>query len=144
MIRRARPEDAGAIAALFRRSYGTLTFLPTLHTPDEDRRHFAGLMTKAELWVAEEDDRLLGFAALAGDVLELLYVHPHVHGRGIGTALLEQAKRRRPQGLRLWVFQANVGARRFYERHGCHLVELTDGSGNEERMPDALYEWRPP
>ena len=42
------------------------------------------------------------------------------------------------EGLQLWVFQRNVGARRFYERHGFTLTELTDGSRNEEREPDAL------
>jgi hypothetical protein len=41
------------------------------------------------------------------------------------------------------VFQRNERARTFYERRGCHVVELTDGSGNEEREPDALYEWVP-
>src|SRR5919197_239244 len=39
MIRRARPEEADTLAALFRRSYRTLTFLPILHTPEEDREH---------------------------------------------------------------------------------------------------------
>ncbi len=39
--------------------------------------------------------------------------------------------------------QRNDGARRFYEKHGLHVVELTEGSGNEEREPDALYEWVP-
>jgi len=52
-------------------------------------------------------------------------------------------KQERPDGFPFWVFQRNEGARRFYERHGCRLVELTDGSGNEEKEPDALYEWRP-
>jgi hypothetical protein len=47
-----------------------------------------------------------------------------------------------PSGFRLWVFLQNVPARRFYERHGLRLVEETDGSRNEERTPDALYEWR--
>jgi hypothetical protein len=36
-----------------------------------------------------------------------------------------------------------MGARRFYERHGLSVVRLTDGEGNEERAPDALYAWRP-
>ena len=44
--------------------------------------------------------------------------------------------------LRLWVFQENVGARRFYERRGFRLVRETDGAGNEEKEPDALLEWR--
>jgi hypothetical protein len=26
-------------------------------------------------------------------------------------------------------------------RRGFRLVEMTDGRGNEEREPDALYEW---
>ena len=41
-----------------------------------------------------------------------------------------------------WVFQKNMPAIRFYTRRGFHLVELSDRSGNEEREPDALYEWR--
>jgi GNAT superfamily N-acetyltransferase len=84
-----------------------------------------------------------GFAALSVDLLEHLYVHPQAESRGIGTALLALSKDRRPGGLRLWVFQKNSSARRFYERHGFRLVQLTDGRGNEEGEPDALYEWQP-
>ncbi len=36
----------------------------------------------------------------------------------------------------------NTPAIRFYTRRGFCLGELSDGSGNEEREPDALYEWR--
>ena len=43
--------------------------------------------------------------------------------------------------LDLWTFQANVQARRFYEHRGFRLVELTDGSANEEETPDARYRW---
>lgn len=32
-------------------------------------------------------------------------------------------------------------ARSFYESYGFRLVRTTEGSGNEEREPDALYEW---
>ena len=65
-------------------------------------------------------------------------------GRGIGSALLAVAKRERPQGLRLWAFQTNTGARRFYERHGFVEVRRTDGRDNEERAPDVLYACRAP
>jgi biotin-[acetyl-CoA-carboxylase] ligase BirA-like protein len=85
-----------------------------------------------------------GFATLAGGVLEYLYVHPDAQGRGIGGMLIALAKQRLPDGFRLWVFQHLVRSRRFYERHGCVLVEETDGSANMERLPDALYEWLPP
>jgi ribosomal protein S18 acetylase RimI-like enzyme len=143
VIRRAAAADAAAIAALFRRSFGTLTFLPTLHTPEEDREHFARVVANEETWVWDAEGSVVGFAALDGDMLTYLYVEPAAHGGGIGSALLEHAKQRRPGGFRFWVFQRNERARRFYERRGCRLLELSDGAGNEEREPDALYEWRP-
>jgi len=37
---------------------------------------------------------------------------------------------------------AEHAGHRFNSRRGFHLVELRDGSGNAEREPDALYEWR--
>jgi ribosomal protein S18 acetylase RimI-like enzyme len=143
VIRRAGLEDVNAIAALFRRSFGTLTFLPTLHTPEEDQAYFGGIVADSEVWVWEEDGRVLGFAALTADELTHIYVEPDAHGRGIGGALMDRAKERRPGGFRLWVFQQNTNARRFYERRGFVLVRETDGSGNEERTPDALYAWSP-
>ena len=42
--------------------------------------------------------------------------------------------------LRLWTFQRNAGARRFYERNRFIAVEFGDGSGNEEGEPDVRYE----
>jgi len=143
VIRRAEPEDADTLAALFRRSYGTLTFLPTLHTPEEDRAHFAKVVTMQDVWVAEDGGQILGFVALEGDVGTFLYVAPEAHGRGIGSGLFQEAQRARPGGFSFWAFQKNERARRFYEKHGCVAVELTDGQGNEEREPDVRYEWRP-
>ena len=99
------------------------------------------LVATTEVWVAEEGERVAGFVSLDGDLLGHIFAHPH--GLGAGSALLEKAKERRPGGFHLWVFQRNEGARRFYERHGLRLAELTDGAGNEQRLPDARYEWRP-
>ena len=144
MIRRATPADADAVADVFIASFAGLSFLPQLHTDDETRRWIRSIVIEEwEVWVAEESGRILGFEALSDDTLQLLYVHPDAQGRELGAGLLEKAKERRPDGFRLWVFQKNEGARRFYDRHGFRLVELTDGSHNEEREPDALYEWRP-
>jgi ribosomal protein S18 acetylase RimI-like enzyme len=142
-IRPGRPEDAPAIAEVFIRSFEGLAFLPVLHTHDEDRAFIRDLVMRDEVWVLEEDGRIVGMAALTEDVLGHLYVHPDAQGHGVGTALLDRVKKQRPAGFTFWVFQQNEGARRFYERHGCRLVRLTDGSGNEEKTPDALYEWRP-
>ena len=143
-LRPARADDAAAVADTFVASFRGLTFLPILHADDEIRRWIRDEMFPGhEVWVAEVDERVVGFAALSGDLLGHLYVEPRHQGSGIGTALLDMVKRERPHGVRLWVFQRNEGARRLYERHGFRLVELTDGAGNMEREPDARYEWRP-
>jgi ribosomal protein S18 acetylase RimI-like enzyme len=145
VIRPARPEDADAVAQVFIASFDTLTFLPKLHTSEETVDFISNtVMPEQEVLVAEADGMIVGFLAMThGDILEHLYVHPDSQGRGVGSALLERAKERMPGGFSLWVFQQNLPARRFYERRGLRLVERTDGAGNEERMPDARYEWRP-
>jgi ribosomal protein S18 acetylase RimI-like enzyme len=56
--------------------------------------------------------------------------------------LLERAKTGLGAPIRLYTFQASVGARRFYERHGFHVMAVGDGSDHEERCPDVLDEWR--
>ena len=74
--------------------------------------------------------------------IDQLYVDPDSTGRGIGTSLLEHAKSLHPIGLKLWTFQSNLGARRFYEAHGFFPIASTTGE-NEEHAPDVCYEWRP-
>jgi GNAT superfamily N-acetyltransferase len=69
-----------------------------------------------------------------------LYVDPRHTGRGLGSRLVEVAKSVYPEGLDLWTFAANTGARRFYERHGFVAIASTDGD-NEERAPDIRYHW---
>jgi GNAT superfamily N-acetyltransferase len=143
MIRRGWPEDVNGIAELYERSFATLTFLPALHTLDEHRRWFDRVVAEQEVWVCEQEGAIVGFAALDEAMLNYLYVEPALLGRGIGGRLLEQAKAHRATGFTFWVFQRNARARVFYERRGCRLVRLTDGEHNEEKSPDALYEWRP-
>ena len=142
-IRRAGPSDAEAIADVYIPSFESLTFLPRLHTHDEVRAFIRGVIAGEEVWVAEDEGRIVGFAALTDDMLSHLYVHPDAQGQGAGSALMDRAEERRPAGFTFWVFQENEHARRFYDARGCRVLELTDGSGNEEKTPDALYGWRP-
>jgi len=142
VIRRAGPANVEGIVAVFERSFATLDFLPVLHTHEEHLGFFGAVVAERDVYVYDENG-IAGFAALGGDVLSHLYVTPEAFGRGIGSALLAEAKRLRPAGFTFWVFQANERARRFYEAHGCTALRFTDGTGNEERTPDVLYEWRP-
>jgi GNAT superfamily N-acetyltransferase len=143
-LRGASQSDADGIADVFIAALAGMSYLPRLHSDEETRGWIrSAVLAEDEVWVAEEKGRVVGFAALAEGWLEHLYVAPDRQGRGIGTALFNLVTVCLPAGFRLWIFQRNEGARRFYERRGCSVVELTDGSGNEYREPDALLEWRP-
>jgi GNAT superfamily N-acetyltransferase len=77
---------------------------------------------------------------IKGEELDHLDVHPDYWSKGIGSQLIAQAKKGRLK-LMLFTFQRNERSRRFYEHHGFKLINLGDGSANEEREPDACYEW---
>ena len=118
-----------------------LPWLAGLHTSDEDRWFYRERMFgECTLWGAFERDGMIGLIAFHEDWIEQLYVLPEAQGRGVGTELLEIAKRTSDR-LQLWTFQRNAQARRFYEARGFALVEQTDGAGNEEKEPDARYLW---
>lgn len=143
VLRRLDLEDVGAAAKVHRAAFDErLPWLAGLHTLDEDRAYFRDhVFSACEVWGAFEGDALAGFIAFRDGWIDQLYVSPDQQGRGIGARLLCLAKTANV-GLSLWTFQANAGARRFYEARGFEVVTLTDGAGNEEREPDALYRWR--
>ena len=76
-----------------------MPYLPNLHTEDEIRLWIRDILLPGhEVVVAEVGDRPAGFAALDGDELAHLYVHPGLQGRGIGDALLARVQELRPAG----------------------------------------------
>ena len=148
-VRPAREEEIEPLTRLFVRARNEMEYLPSVPESavdviaDRIREH-------EELWVAEADGRVVGFLGNRGVDQPRRRRGPREavrragrSSRGIGAALLEKAKALRPDGLYLWVFQKNDGARRLYERHGFQLLKLTDGAANMEREPDALYRWEP-
>ena len=154
IVRRAVPDDARHAARVFLRSrrFATPTILE-LHDLDDVTGWIGGRIAADEVWVADLDgvvvaEMILGDTPSAGGSaglrwLDHLYLDPAWMGRGLGDRLLALAVERAPAGLQLWTHEVNSGAQRFYGRHGFEGVERTDGSGNEERMPDIRYVWRP-
>ncbi|WP_245820408.1 GNAT family N-acetyltransferase [Flavimaricola marinus] len=119
-----------------------LPYLPKLHSLEDDKKFYRNrVFSECDVWVAEDGSTIVGFCAFQVGWVDHLYLLPSHVGRSIGLSLLDKAKERHDM-LQLWVFQRNVRAVNFYERNGFERVKETDGSGNEEKCPDALYEWR--
>lgn len=146
-LRRATESDAREAADLWLRAREAAvgTIPRPVHDDKDVRAWFASHVVRdTELWLAEDaESKLAGILVLDGQWLDQLYVEPAMTGRGVGSKLVELAKRARPDGLRLWTFASNVGAQRFYERHGFVAIRRTDGRDNEEGAPDILYGDKP-
>ena len=117
----------------------TLPGLLEPHTAAEDAAWIRGVFTRLSVWLAVDGDDVVGIASRDGEWVRQLYVAPGTTGAGIGQRLLDAMLAEAP-ALKLWTFQRNAGARRFYERNGFVAVEFTDGSGCDEREPDVCYE----
>jgi ribosomal protein S18 acetylase RimI-like enzyme len=146
-VRLAGVEDALAVADLYTaaRVHAVPQMPPALHTNEEDRAYLARKLAEpdVEVWVAEADGEIVGYAQCTPTFLDGLYVAPERKGQGIGSLLLDVVDATHPDGYELWVFESNDGARRLYERRGLVVVERTDGTGNEEKAPDLRMARRP-
>ena len=143
-IRRPDPArlDIEADAAMAVQRAALRATLPGLlepHSADEDAAWIRGMFARHSVWLALDGDAVIGIATRDGEWVRQLYVAPGRTRAGIGQRLLDAMLAESPS-LKLWTFQRNAGARRFYERNGFVAVELTDGSGCEEKEPDVRYE----
>ena len=77
------------------------------------------LVPKADIIVAEQTGVLIGFVTIdASGYLDQLVVAPDHWGSKLATNLVDETKRRSPDGVTLKVNADNARAIRFYERNG--------------------------
>ncbi len=153
-VRFAEWHETDVCADILREAWRGMWFVPQdLHTPAEDRQWMRDVFIHQVVWVAlaapdpakgdqGEDRRPVGFLSMAAGTIHNLYIRPAHQARGLGHALIETAKASSDGQLRLWVFEPNKGAIRFYKRHGFLTICKTDGQDNEEKVPDRLMAWQ--
>jgi GNAT superfamily N-acetyltransferase len=142
VLRQLALADMDAAAQVHRAAFNhAMPWLVGLHTPEEDRWFYREhVFAACRVCGRFDGDVLSGIIAFRDGWVEQLYVLPAVQGCGVGTELLDVAKHA-CERLKLWTFQRNALARRFYEARGFTLIEQTNGTRNEEKEPDARYLW---
>ena len=121
-VRLARPDEREDLEALqWRASLMNEADRPHLEAHPDAIDLPASQIASGQVWVAELDGKIAGFAAVVEGELDGLFVEPKLWRRGIGAALVETATHEaRRQGLALSVI-ANHAALGFYERCGFAL-----------------------
>lgn len=84
----------------------------------------------ADMWVAANDDEILGFYLLTSDgavgELVAMFVDPAHLGAGVGRALLQHAREQADvRGIRQLYVDADPHAEAFYAHHGARRIGQT-------------------
>jgi len=128
-IRRARPEEIGACAALYVEVLReTFTWLSPERHREQD---FFRAAQEEEIYVAAEAGQILGLAAFfrPQNFLHSFYVRER--GRGIGKALLDHVVAAADGPVSLKVQAPNARAQAFYDREGFVCVERGRDPGSD-------------
>ncbi len=97
------------------------------------------LLLQVEVYVYEKDGKILGFAGLDGEYIEGIFVAEKDRSHGIGKALLDFLKAKKPK-LHLNVYQKNTRAIQFYEREGFRIQ--SDGLDEATGEKDYMMAWQ--
>lgn len=119
------PADAPLLAEIFRASISELTGDDYSEAQQEawaaaadDVAEFGARLADALTLLATLDGSPVGFASLVdGDRIDMLYVHPAVAGRGVGTLLCDALEKlAQARGVKRLTTDASDTARPFFER----------------------------
>jgi GNAT superfamily N-acetyltransferase len=147
LIRTATPAEAETLFDIQKAaSLAAFAGIFTGPFPDEEiRAGWAATLTDPdrEVLIAELEGTAIGFATRAPEMLDQLYVLPDAQGTGAGSALHDAVlDRQRAAGAticRLWVLEANTGARAFYEHRGWRPDGATRRVKELPRPPALRY-----
>lgn len=144
---------ATEVVRMWRRSFQRAMGLEEHNRYEEFRGqvgYFASL-SEADMCIVirPTTSKVVGFMVLENDYeITQLYIDVDEQGKGYGSFLLNEAKKKSPGTLELYTFQKNTGAQSFYLRHG--FVEIERGSAQLENNPwasdinelaDIRYRW---
>ena len=139
------PEYGTELVRMWRDSFEQAVGITDTHSLVDQLRYLEEKVVpenRVQVVLEEGTSAVIAFLASTRDFISQLYVHVEHQNKGIGSALLKIAKRDSSGSLRLFTFEANKRAQRFYEKHGFRVVRC--GFEPTWQLADIEYEWRRP
>ncbi|MDQ1914841.1 acetyltransferase [Paenibacillus sp. GD4] len=103
----------------------------------------SGVLREVEVWVGLNDNQKpAGFIGLDGTKIEMLFVDPNEHGKGIGSRLIRHAEQIKGSILQVDVNEQNEGAHVFYKRLGFVQTGRSELDGSGRPFPLLHFEYR--
>jgi GNAT superfamily N-acetyltransferase len=104
-------------------------------------RWVSEIIPNHEIAVLETDGEILGFITVNFNTSELSQIFTSLseQGRGAGSALMNWAKSKYPEGLYLFTLELNRRSRKFYRKHGFRETGFSINQING--YPSVRYEW---
>ncbi|MDD9911149.1 MAG: GNAT family N-acetyltransferase [Ahrensia sp.] len=147
VIRKARPADLAACAAIVVDEITSVSYLPD----PPDLAEMIDIFEKAaasgrHITVADRGGEIIGYTSTEprADMvphLHALYLKPAHREGGVGKRLLDAVKIDWPQGFELTVFELNEDAQRLYLREGLREIPKRRDDDTEEGVPTLLMVW---
>ena len=138
---KAIDEDAAEISQILEDWAASNREIPLVHNVEERADYGRWLLEHTRVTMIHNSSGVVGFLALEKHIIQALYIKKDFQGFGFGQAAIKFAQKQFKE-LRLWVFQSNIGAQKFYQRLGFQIVEKSDGEDNDYRLPDVFYCWK--
>jgi ribosomal protein S18 acetylase RimI-like enzyme len=138
---KAIDEDAAEISQILEDWAASNREIPLVHNVEERADYGRWLLEHTRVTMIHNNSGVVGFLALEKHIIQGLYIKKDFQGFGFGQAAIKFAQKQFEE-LRLWVFQSNIGAQKFYQRLGFQIVEKSDGEDNDYRLPDVFYYWK--
>jgi GNAT superfamily N-acetyltransferase len=138
---KAIDKDAAEISQILEDWAASNCEIPLVHNVEERADYGRWLLEHTSVTMIHNSCGVVGFLALEKHIIQALYIKKDFQGFGFGQAAIKFAQKQFKE-LRLWVFQSNIGAQKFYQRLGFQIVEKSDGEDNDYRLPDIFYCWK--
>jgi predicted N-acetyltransferase YhbS len=131
-IRKFRKEDAKEVSNIIRRCLREVVskdypkkaidnlcdfFTPSLLIKNSKDR---------ALFVAVEDDKVIGTASLKGNMAFTVFVNPDIHGKGVGSKLMDKVEKlAKENGYKTIKVPSGLSSIEFYKRRGYKKNNVT-------------------